>query len=180
MILKREFYFIRHGQTDYNLRDVKEDHPSHIPLNENGRTQAEQIEPLIASLPVKTVCFSPLERAKQTKSIITPRLNAAHREIEDLTECNFHIWQTMTELGEGAHGRALDPVLSFMYRVAKGINLAILQPGPVLIVAHGGIHWAACCIMGVKHEWAIDNCIPVHFTIDESGKWQAKKLRHGS
>jgi probable phosphoglycerate mutase len=176
MILKKEFYFIRHGQTDYNVTKTKEDHPHDIPLNDVGRSQATSIEPLIAALPVKTICFSPLERAKETKKILTPRLNAVHREIEDLSECTTYIWETMTNLGPGAHGRAVDPVLSFMYRVAKGINLAILQPGPVLIVAHGGVHWAACCLMDVDHEWAIDNCVPVHFTIDDSRKWRARKI----
>jgi len=177
MLLKKDFYFIRHGQTEYNASGTKEDHPHHIPLNDTGRLQAKNIEPLIASLPVKTVCCSPLERAKETRNIITPRLHqATHKEIEDLGECNSHIWETMTNMGPNAHHRAVDPVLTFMYRVAKGINLALLQPGPVLIVAHGGVHWAACCLMGVEHEWLIDNCVPVHFTVDDAGKWRAQKI----
>jgi len=39
MITKKEFYFVRHGQTDYNLKTVKVDHPSHVSLNETGRRQ---------------------------------------------------------------------------------------------------------------------------------------------
>jgi len=176
MLLRKEFYFVRHGQTAYNASGTKEDHPPHTPLNEVGRSQAETIEPLIATLPVKTICCSPLARAQETKSLITHRLDAVHFEIEDLTECDSYTWETMTNLGPGAHGRAVDPVLSFMYRAAKGVNLALLQPGPVLIVAHGGVHWAICCLMDVEHEWAIDNCVPVHFTIETSGQWRAKKL----
>ncbi len=176
MILKKEFYFIRHGQTDYNASGTKEDHPHHISLNDTGRSQAECIEPLIATLPIKTICYSPLQRVKETKNIIASRLNAVHHEIEDLAECTTNIWEMMISLGPSAHGRAVDPVLSFMYRVAKGINLAILQPGPVLIIAHGGVHWATCCLMGVEHEWSIDNCVPVHFTVDDSGKWRARKI----
>ena len=39
MILKKEFYFVRHGQTDYNIsKDRKDlDHPFDITLNDTGR-----------------------------------------------------------------------------------------------------------------------------------------------
>jgi hypothetical protein len=30
--------------------------------------------------------------------------------------------------------------------------------------------------MEVEHEWSIDNCVPVHFTVEQSGQWRAKKL----
>ena len=65
----------------------------------------------------------------------------------------------------------------FMDRVRNGINQALALPGPTLVVAHGGVHWAICCLMGINgHEWAIDNCIPVHFSIGENEKWCARKL----
>lgn len=57
MILKKEFYFVRHGQTDYNIAKHKKDldHPIDIPLNDTGRTQAKLIEPLVAVLPIQTI-----------------------------------------------------------------------------------------------------------------------------
>ena len=65
----------------------------------------------------------------------------------------------------------------FMDRVRQGINQALSLPGPLLIVAHGGVHWALCCLMGIEtHEWAIDNCTVVHFSIGENGSWRASKL----
>jgi hypothetical protein len=31
--------------------------------------------------------------------------------------------------------------------------------------------------MGIdEHEWAINNCIPVNFSVGNNGKWQAKRL----
>jgi len=65
----------------------------------------------------------------------------------------------------------------FMERVKQGINQALSLPGPALIVAHGGVHWALCCLMELKeHFWAIENCMPVHFSLDKDQNWMAKKL----
>jgi probable phosphoglycerate mutase len=96
--------------------------------------------------------------------------------VANLSECSVQEWKEMTSIGKEAYLSNLEPVKSFMQRVVKGVNEALSQPGPVLIVAHGGIHWAMCCYMNVEHEWAIGNCIPVHFTLGEDGQWRAKKL----
>ena len=72
MITKKEFYFVRHGQTDHNVMEGKDkgDHPADIPLNAVGRNQALLIEPTIALLPVQTICASPLKRVQETKERI--------------------------------------------------------------------------------------------------------------
>ncbi len=171
MITKKEFYFIRHGQTDYNVSLTKVDHED-IPLNTTGRLQAQTVEPIIASLPIKSVCCSPLRRAKETKEMISTRLQATHYELADLGECSLSIWQKMTAFHHTQH-----EVQAFMERVVQGINHALSLEGPVLVVAHGGIHWAICSFMDITdHDWIIDNCRPVHFSLDSSGKWQAKQL----
>ncbi len=176
MILKKEFYFIRHGQTDHNISaEEKIDLPAHITLNSTGLNQANGIEPIIASLPIKTVCCSPFKRAQETKDIVTSRLSAHHCEIEELGECSGLIWKEMTSLGTMAYLQAKDPVRKFMQQVLKGINQALEQKGPLLIVAHGGVHWALCCFLGVECEWAIHNCVPVHFTVGNE-KWSARRL----
>jgi len=174
MIHKKEFYFLRHGQTDHALGLLTDQYD--IPLNPFGRQQASAIEGLIASLPVKTICFSPLKRAKETKEITTTRLQANKCEIADLKECTGNIWEEMTSLGPQAHLKATGSVQAFIEQVIKGMNQALSHPGPVLIVAHGGVHWATCCLMDVEHEWVIDNCIPVHFTLGADERWKAKKL----
>lgn len=179
MILKKEFYFVRHGQTDHNLIEAKEkkDHPHDIPLNQNGRNQAKAIEPIIASLPVQVVCTSPMKRAQETKEIITAKLPAAHHQIDDLSECTGLIWKEMSKLGMYSPLPKDGEVRLFMDRIRKGINAALSIPGIPLIVAHGGVHWAACCLMALdEHMWAIDNCTIVHFSISDRGKWTASCL----
>jgi probable phosphoglycerate mutase len=182
MILKKEFYFVRHGQTDHNLHcgiQKGEDHPADIPLNETGKNQALLIEPTIASLPIQTICASPLKRVQQTKEIIAPNLQVEHHIIDDLSECSALIWKEMVRHGMYSSLPQEGIAREFMDRILRGINQALALPGPTLVVAHGGVHWALCCLMGIQeHEWAITNCLPVHFSVGEQNQWIAKKLTY--
>jgi len=174
MILKQEFYFVRHGQTDHNKSIVKTDHGD-ISLNATGRTQALNIAPILNQLSFQTICCSPLKRAKETKELLTP--GREHQEILDLGECTAEIWDGMTSLGKDAFNKGSSTVRNFLEQAKNGLNQALQHPGPVLVVAHGGIHWAICYWMGIQdHNWIIDNCQPVHFSIDNVGKWGAKIL----
>ena len=181
VIHKKEFYFVRHGQTAHNAQNLLDD-PTDVPLNAVGRLQAFQIEPVIAALPVKTICFSPRMRAKETKNIICSNLlktksEISECEISDLAECSGQVWREMTAMGCAPYEKEEGHVYDFMQQVRSGINQALAEPGPVLIVAHGGVHWAMCSFMNVEHEWAIDNCVPVRFFIDIEGNWKAEKLQ---
>lgn len=176
MILQKEFYFVRHGQTDGNVAVIKADYGD-IPLNPTGREQARAIEPLVATLPVKTVCYSPLRRAVETREIACTRLLVNHAEVVNLSECNKQIWTEMTAIGKEAHKSTQEPVYGFMQRVLSGINQALSCEGPVLIVAHGGVHWATCCLMEIdEHNWVSENCVVTHFIPREDGSWSARKL----
>lgn len=179
MILRKEFYFVRHGQTNHNLLEGKHkgDHPGDIPLNETGRTQAKLIQPTISTLPIKTVCSSPLKRAQETKEIITSNLQVNHHEIYDLGECSAQTWKEMAQFGMYSPLPTGGAARQFIERVRNGINQALSLPSPSLIVAHGGVHWAICCLIGInEHEWAINNCVPVHFSVETNENWIAKKL----
>lgn len=153
MILQQEFYFVRHGQTDHNLLEGKHksDHPSDISLNETGKNQAKLIQTTISALPIKTVCSSPLKRAQETKEIITSSLQVNHHEIHELSECSTQIWKEMVQLGMYSSLPNEGVTRQFMNQVLNGINQALSLPGPSLIVAHGGVHWAICCLMGINN-----------------------------
>lgn len=181
MILKKEFYFVRHGQTDHNIKSNLFEGvlPEDIDLNQTGRNQAKAIEPVIATLPITTVCTSPMKRAQETKKIITKRLEASHHCINNLTECTDEIWCEMEALGMCSSLPLEGGVRLFMDRVREGINEALSLPGTSLIVAHGGIHWAMCYMMGIEsHDWSIENCSIVHFSYNAQNipKWVARKL----
>lgn len=176
MIVRKEFYFVRHGQTDYNISGCKVDHED-VSLNATGFRQAQELESIIATLPIKSVCCSPLKRAKETKETIALRLQADHYEMPDLGECTMQVWNDMTNLGMRAYQSHYPHVKSFIQKALNGINEALSYQGPTLIVAHGGIHWAICCLMDISdHDWVIDNCLPVHFFIGNNDQWKAKKI----
>lgn len=176
MIHKKEFYFIRHGQTDYNVSNVKIDHED-VSLNETGRKQAQAVEPIMASLPIRAVCCSPLKRAIETKEIIASRLQVRHYKIPELGECTLQIWTDMNACGLQAFDSPHMHVRAFIKQVLTGVNQALSVEEPALIVAHGGIHWAICCLMGItEHEWIVGNCLPIHFYPDSEGKWKARTL----
>lgn len=173
--MNTEFYFIRHGQTDYNVSNLKVDHED-VLLNATGQQQALEIETVIAHLPIKSICYSPLKRAIETKDIISAQLKAAHHEIHDLRECTLREWDDMNAAGIHAHNSPHEHVRNYISRVQKGFNQALTRESPTLIVAHGGIHWALCCLLGIsEHDWSVGNCVPVHF-FQRNGQWNARKL----
>ncbi len=63
-------YVIRHGQTDYNVRNVYQGQ-SDIPLNNVGMEQAKQVAEKFKNLKVDVILVSPLLRAKQTASYVS-------------------------------------------------------------------------------------------------------------
>lgn len=171
MITKKEFYFVRHGQTDHNVRGILSD-GSDVSLNDMGRDQAQEIREIISGLPIRTICHSPLKRAIETMEIVTTEHAVDRVEISNLGECNAEIWKRMVD----PEVKECELVRSFIEKTRDGTNTALQNEGPVLIVAHGGVHWAICSLMGVEHDWVIDNCVPVRFSIANEGHWHAQKL----
>lgn len=167
------FYFVRHGESEHNVDPSLPDQLD-VTLTERGRMQAQSIQPIIQSLPIKTICVSPLRRALETKEIIAQNLSCQIVVIEELRECDGPVWTTMTE----SNGITVcQNVQHFMKRTIEGINRSLQYPGPVLIVAHGGVHWAMCHTMAVnEYEKKIDNCVPAHFYQTEDFQWQGRYL----
>ena len=63
------FGLVRHGQTDYNLRNLFQG-SSDIPLNETGIAQAHAAFDGLEAVDWDVVVSSPLQRAEQTARII--------------------------------------------------------------------------------------------------------------
>lgn len=69
-----ELYIFRHGQTDWN-RDEKWQGNTDIPLNDEGRLQANQLASKLNDLSLECVVTSHLSRAHETAQIVAGRLN---------------------------------------------------------------------------------------------------------
>lgn len=73
MIMK--VYFVRHGQSEANL-NKRFAGQSDAKLTDLGRTQAEQVRPILAGIPFDKVYSSDLSRAYDTQTIALPGYEA--------------------------------------------------------------------------------------------------------
>lgn len=80
------FYIFRHGQTDWNAQRRIQGHTD-IPLNEEGRAQANDLGRRIKNMGIEEVHSSDLKRALETAMISHPNLNII--ENQQLREAHF-------------------------------------------------------------------------------------------
>jgi probable phosphoglycerate mutase len=73
MIPKRPFYFLRHGQTNWNLEGRYQGH-SDVPLNATGIAQARAAAACLAGVPIARIVASPLIRALVTAAIVGEKI----------------------------------------------------------------------------------------------------------
>ena len=178
MITKQKFYFIRHGQTAWNFEHRLQGN-SDIPLNQTGIEQAYAAREAFRNIPITTICASPLSRARQTAEIVNEVLNCPIIDLPDLKECHFGIHEgsySYDWLANWLNGDAssvpqeVEPYDAFIARATRGINLALTKPGPVLIVAHGGIYMPINQLLPQDQRKHIANCEPVQLDPPGSGK----------
>lgn len=109
------FYFVRHGETDWNKINKALCSQDDISLNETGLIQAANAAKKINSLGITKIYSSPLLRAEQTAQIINERLRL---------HLNFH--KGLREISPE------NVVMAFAQ---------ILEPShTILIVSHGEVY----------------------------------------
>src|SRR5689334_12459775 len=62
----RKLVLVRHGQTEYNVKHLLPGQLPGIPLNEEGRAEAQATASAIRDLPLTALVASPLERTMET------------------------------------------------------------------------------------------------------------------
>ena len=140
-------YLIRHGQTDWNL-NRKLQGQTDIPLNQNGRNQAEQVSEEVSKLKIDKIISSDLLRAKETAEIINKKVGAKITYDKRIREINYgdHEGKYLKVLNdedcnmfnyypEKIHSETRKQV----YDRVKSFLREIKDDGNVLIVTHGGI-----------------------------------------
>ncbi len=160
----RPFYFVRHGETDWNRLRVMQGHTDR-PLTDIGLAQAAQVAPAAAKEPIATVCTSPLLRARRTAEILNEGLQRPLVMLDNLKECSFGIYEGSSSRGDwrqpwldGGVIEGGERLPDFIERALSGLNEALAHPGPVLVVAHGGIFWAIERYALKREQSGIPNC----------------------
>lgn len=164
--LGQRFFFVRHGQTDANIGNLAAGAGWDIDLNEVGLAQARELaesEHIKSCLDVQTICVSPMRRAMQTAEALRTIIKAPLVQIDELREWHLGDWErrSWTELPSLFHPDSHPPngesQLEFGQRIATGLGKALAHPGPVLIVAHGGVWHAIAKILSLPGG-SITNC----------------------
>lgn len=141
-----EICFVRHGETDWNLRGITQG-STDIPLNETGFHQAATVAGYLARERWHAVYASPLQRAFQTGHVIAQKIGIESiTQMPELVERHFGEAEGMlTELRRHTYrdGRqplgaeSWDQVVERMLRAAA--TIAQRHAGQrVVAVSHGG------------------------------------------
>lgn len=176
MITRRPFWFLRHGQTDWNSGRRWQGRTD-VPLNALGEAQAEATAPLLRDARLDLICTSPLQRARRTADLVAETLALPVIEVPGLEEFDVGPYEGRTEGHWLASWQAdeevagIEPFPAFRRRVLAAINQALSHPGEVLVVAHGGVFWALERLCGTSGFSRLSNCHPVRVAPREPEGW---------
>ena len=190
------FYFVRHGETDYN-KDNKIMGQIDIPLNEVGLQQAQLVAKTLQHLEISQIVSSPLKRARQTSEIIASTINKPVTTIDELMQNYLGIWEGRSKkeflnetgienlfehLKTGGHIQDAEKWSDFVSRIYSALNSALINninEKPILIVAHKPTYWAISQILNSQIvEVDAKNCSVYFFNppTSDSNQWTVTAL----
>ena len=176
---------VRHGETDWNRERRYQGHAD-TPINEDGRSQAEELAELLAAEVVAALYTSPLRRARETAEIIAARLGVEPLDLDALREIDVGALQGLTidevkerypeQSDQGRHSGWEDgeTYAELERRVVPALlDLAARHDGDLLVgVTHAGpIRAALAASMGLVYDDArphigpLANCALFRFAI---------------
>jgi probable phosphoglycerate mutase len=157
------FWYLRHGETDWNKQRLTQGGVE-VPLNDRGIAQAEASGALLAGKGIVSMVASPQGRAQETARIVARALGLSFTTDPELHEARFGAqegkvmgawyddWVDGTYTPEGGESFA-----ALRIRIIPAVNRALALPGPVLIVAHGGMFRAVRAAMGLSGKVRTEN-----------------------
>lgn len=165
------FLLVRHGETNWN-RDKRFQGQIDVPLNDQGRVQAQQAAEFLKSVQIDRAVSSPMLRPKETAELILqphPQveldLNALlceishglwegklEAEIEAAYPGKLHQWQQAPEMVQMPEGENLNQVWERVVEAWQQILAATpadqpagTHPLTTLVVAHDAVNKALLC-----------------------------------
>lgn len=168
MLPSRAFWFLRHGETDWNAQGLSQGDID-IPINETGIAQAHAAAALMQRRGIVSIVSSPLSRARDTAMTAAALLGLDVIVQDDLREVSFGVQEGMPMAGEWfgewvagtATPQNAESFAALRARAAAAVAKALLQPSPVLIVAHGALFRALRAEMGLPANVRLPNAQPL-------------------
>ncbi len=166
-VVARSFWFLRHGETDWNAQGLSQG-STDVPLNATGLAQARAAGGVLRGRGIATIVASPLGRALTTAHIVAEALGLAVQLDADLREVCFGE-QEGRPMGtwydswiEGAYTpEGAETFAGLRARAVGAINRALAQPAPVLVVAHGALFRGVRSAMGLEVNVRTPNAVPL-------------------
>ncbi|MCK4261910.1 histidine phosphatase family protein [bacterium] len=168
---------VRHGETDWNVEDRIQGWLD-IPLNEEGRRQAERLARELAGMKIAAIYSSPLRRAFQTAEIIAEKHHLKVKKVSALKEINQGEWQgllvseakqryknlyqkwlthPLEVVPPGPGGESIEQVYRRGVKACRRITTR-QKNSTICIVAHKGINALIKCYylgLDLKNPWQL-------------------------
>ncbi|MDY0028891.1 MAG: histidine phosphatase family protein [Pseudobdellovibrionaceae bacterium] len=163
----RPFYLLRHGESEYNARNIAAGGGVDTPLTDIGRAQARGLADVIGQLGIKPsrIYHSHQSRARETAEIVNRVFGLDILQSPNLQEHMFGTWEGIkwddlqSRFAEGQEPENGETRAEFFERAGRGIR-HVLETSPEdypLIAAHGGVFRALGGLYGVEIRH-IGNC----------------------
>jgi len=161
----KKFYYVRHGETKWNLESLCQGHQD-IKLSAKGEQDAHKLKDFFQNKKIKRIFTSPLQRAKQTATIISNTL-ANVRILHGLRERGFGLFEgvpnnLMYAIEDMELSRSFDkeqfyknfkvePINTIVDRVDNALQEITQCPeDEILVVSHGRTFNFICYCLGVE------------------------------
>jgi broad specificity phosphatase PhoE len=195
-VIQRPFIFIRHGETEANVRQLCQGQID-FPLTEKGKQQAvEAAERLKNFTQVNRIFTSTLGRAKETTAIIASATGCMSIiELAGLQERGWGVLEGQPNTGMYAQElrecvpsyvddgciTGLEPIDAIKKRIIETFENIFQQcPNEIpVIVSHGRLFFVLCSLIGVPAVHQIANGIPLLCSPDGSPQnWKISALEN--
>ena len=160
-----ELYVVRHGQTDYNRKNLFQGHKD-IPLNNVGIQQAQQIALEMSNIKFDKILVSPLKRAIQTAEYIKEKVDVSIIIENSLIErsfgnmegktnredCNI---QMMLDYKKNINKENIEPIQTFFQRIYTFLDYIKekYKNEKIILVTHGSVSQVIeCYFNGLPEE----------------------------
>ncbi|HEU4827327.1 MAG TPA: histidine phosphatase family protein [Dongiaceae bacterium] len=183
MLTRQPFWFLRHGQTDWN-RTGRCQGRKDVPLSMQGEAEAHAAIPQLKHLGINAICCSPLKRARHTAEIIARGLALPVADVPGLEEMDVGPYEGVADYSWIAPWRedkpvdGIEPFPELRKRVAWAANRALGTASHVLIVAHGGVFWALQHLCRSPFT-PLAHCRPAHLSPVGEAAWRIEMLTLG-
>lgn len=171
-----KLYIIRHGQTEWNIA-YKLQGKTDIPLNEEGRRQAEEARKIFNNIDIDLIICSTLDRAKETCRIINKDKNIPVIYDERICEIDHGILEGVDartidfdELmnyyidKKVEDGESIQEFFNRIYKFLDELEQKYKNNEKILLVSHGAVSRAVHCYFngipkdGNVKDLMINNC----------------------